>query len=69
MMFPVCSQSCSHSKPFPFMLVPSVPSTTRAHMYVDGVEGAPRINMENDREHWEQWEQASKQSAAARSSE
>ena len=39
MMFLVCSQSCSHlcshSKPFLFIHVPSVPSTSRARTYED----------------------------------
>jgi len=72
MMFPVCSQSCSHlcshSKPFLFIRVPSVPSTSRARTYKDGAFGALRVNIESVREHWEHWEQVSKWPPAARES-
>ena len=57
-MFPVCSQSCSHlcshSNPFLFIRVPSVPSMSRARTYEDPrVFLALRVNIESDREHWE----------------
>ena len=57
MMFPVCSQSCSHlcshSKPFLFIRVPSVPRTSRARIYEAGEFGALRLNIESVWEHWE----------------
>ena len=68
MMFPVCSHLCSHSKPFLFRRVPSVPSTSRARTYEDGAFGALSVNIESDREHWEHWEQVSKWPPAVRGS-